>query len=629
MRLSSNARAVALTVALLIALSLPLFQHDVSVYASEPSLTDIFSSLGFNNVTQLAVETFPAGTYNITLYAKFGGDNPDGVDSNELSYYQINSSSFNVLYTPSEPTVFGYVTPPLTKTFSADYQFGLSLLSWRSTRYFTETALNPDGNQHAKVYLNLDDPSMLLVGFDERSICTQAGDWDFNDMVFSLQVQYYLNVVSAYDTPTGQGWYNNGTNAFASLTSGFVDHGNGTRRVFGQWGSDASGTNYAKSEAVYMNQNRTAVAVWNTQYYLTVTTSPTGIATIPGEDWYGQGTSKTLTAPAITAYAFVYWDVDGASQGNGTNPVTVTMNGPHTVTAHYLKTYTFKIEAGPGGSTNPPAGTYTPNAGSTVQVMASPSANYAFDHWELDGTSVGSSNPYSVLIDGDHTLRAVFRALPPPSVTISPASATIYLGQSVNFTSAASGGTPPYTCQWYLNGSPASGATSSSWTFTPAAAGTYNVYLKITDANGNTAQSGTAQVTVLLPLSVSISPLDSSILPGQTVTFTSTVSGGTPPYGYRWYLDGVPISGATSDSWAFQPLTAEVYYVYLRVTDARDNTAQSGVSRVEVHSVPVGGYTVSFEKHANAEPLTPSFALTILLATFFVAVKRRTARKRT
>jgi hypothetical protein len=518
------------------------------VYASGPSLTDIFNSLGFNNVIELTVETFPSGTYNITLYAKFGGDNPDLTDLNELSFYQTNSSNFNVLFTPSEPSIFGYVTPPLTKTFSAGYTFGLSLLSWRCTRYFTETALNPDGNQHAKVYKNLDDPSMLLVGFDERSICTQEGDGDFNDMVFSLQLQrarYYLDVVSAYDTPAGQGWYYDGTNAFASLANGVFDHGNGTRRVFTQWSNDASGANYAKSDPISMNQNRTAVAVWNTQHFLTVKTSPTGIATIPGEGWYDQGTSKTLTAPAVAGYAFVHWDVDGTSQGNGTNPITVTANGPHTVTAHYLKTYTLKIEAGPGGSTNPPVGTYTVNADSTVQVTASPSANYAFDHWELDGTNAGSSTPYSVLIDGDHTLKALFKALPSPlTVTINPTSATIYLGESVDFNSAASGGTPPYTYQWYLNNNPVSGATSSSWTF--------------------------------------------------------------------------------------KPLTAGIHYVYLRVTDGGNNMAQSETARIEVlQLLPVGGYTVSFEKHANAKPLPLSFALTILLATFFVAVKRKTTRKRT
>lgn len=633
MRLSSEARVAAIIVALLIALSLPLLQRDVTVYASEPSLIDIFNSLGFTNVTELTVETFPAGRYNITLYAKFGGDNPDYNDSNELSFYQTGSSNFNVLYTPSEPAVFGYVTPPLTKTFSAGYQFGLSLLSWNGTRVFTEHVLNPeyplnpDRTQHAKVYLNLNDPSMLLVGFDERSYCTHMGDQDFNDMVFSLQQQYYLNVISAYDTPTGQGWYNNGTNAFASLTSGFVDNGNGTRGVFNQWSNDASGNNYSKSDAIYMNQNKTAVAIWNTQYYLTVRTSPTSITTIPGEGWYDQGANKTLTAPAVAGYAFVFWDADGTSQGNGTNPITVTLNGPHTATAHYLNIYTLKIEAGPGGSTNPPVGTYTANAGSTIQVTANPSATYAFDHWEIDGTNVGSSNPYSVLMDGNHTLNALFKTLPPPTVTINPMSATIIVGQSVNFSSSVTGSTPPYAYQWYLNNNPVSGATSSSWTFTSSTTGIYSVYLKVTDVHSNTAQSGTAQVTVALPISVSISPLTSSIFLGKTVKFNSTVTGGTPPYSYQWYVDGSAVAGATSDTWTFKPLTAGIHYVYLRVTDAGNNAAQSNVARVEVHAVPVGGYSVSFEKHANAEPLTLSFALTVMLATFFAAVKRKTTRR--
>jgi hypothetical protein len=77
-------------------------------------------------------------------------------------------------------------------------------------------------------------------------------------------------------------------------------------------------------------------------YYLTVKTDPTGVATIAGEGWYGGGTKVTLTAPAVVGkYRLITlpfsWDVDGASQGVA-NPITVTMNGPHTATAHYVDT---------------------------------------------------------------------------------------------------------------------------------------------------------------------------------------------------------------------------------------------------------------------------------------------------
>ncbi|MGB9740815.1 MAG: PKD domain-containing protein, partial [Candidatus Bathyarchaeales archaeon] len=193
-----------------------------------------------------------------------------------------------------------------------------------------------------------------------------------------------------------------------------------------------------------------------------------------------------------------YWDIDGASQGSGINPITVNMNAPHTATAHYTQiTYTLTIETTTGGTTNPTPGTYTYAAGSTVQVTAIPSSGYIFDHWELNGSNVGSANPYTVNMNNNYILKAFFKTAPSPlSVSITPMSASIIVGQQVTFTSTVTGGTIPYKYQWYLNGNPLSGATSSSWTFTPTSAGIYYVYLKVVDANNNTAQSDTARITV-------------------------------------------------------------------------------------------------------------------------------------
>lgn len=71
-------------------------------------------------------------------------------------------------------------------------------------------------------------------------------------------------------------------------------------------------------------------------FYLTVKTDPSGIVTIPGQDWYDAPTPVTLTAPAgPMSNPFLYWDVDGVFQGNLLNPITVTMNAAHTATAHH------------------------------------------------------------------------------------------------------------------------------------------------------------------------------------------------------------------------------------------------------------------------------------------------------
>jgi len=154
----------------------------IPVHASEPPLTEIFDNLGFTNIAETDVETFPAGSYNITLYAEFAAY----CNENELNYYKAaNTSELTLVFTGPEGGS-EYLNPPVTKSFTADYQFGLSMLTPENHRYFTENNLNPDGEQHSKVYRNLDDPSMFLIGFENLY---GAGDRDYQDLVLSLKIQ--------------------------------------------------------------------------------------------------------------------------------------------------------------------------------------------------------------------------------------------------------------------------------------------------------------------------------------------------------------------------------------------------------------------------------------------------------
>ena len=207
-------------------------------------------------------------------------------------------------------------------------------------------------------------------------------------------------------------------------------------------------------------------------------------------------------------------------------------------------TYALTIITTAGGTTDPSPGTYSYTANSQVQVTAFLNTTaYLFDHWELDSVNVGSANPYSVLMEKGHTLKAVFSLIPPP-------------------------------------------------------------------------------------LQVSISPLSASILVGQSVTFASTVSGGYTPYNYQWYLNNALVSGATSNTWTFTPTTSGIYYVHLKVTDAKANTAQSDTARITAATVPVGGYSVPIQVQTKAEPVLPYIALIATLTAIFTKLRPKTKRKR-
>jgi len=157
-----------------------------------------------------------------------------------------------------------------------------------------------------------------------------------------------------------------------------------------------------------MNMNHTATVHYVIKYYLTVRTDPIGVVTILGEGWYNKSTYVILEAPTVYEYSFEYWSIDGILQGTEINPIAIHMNAPHTAIAHYVKitNYTLTIIAGDGGTADPPPGNYTYTINATVQVRAIPYSDYIFDHWELD--NVGSTNPYSLLMDKNHVLKAVF-----------------------------------------------------------------------------------------------------------------------------------------------------------------------------------------------------------------------------
>ncbi len=189
-------------------------------------------------------------------------------------------------------------------------------------------------------------------------------------------------------------------------------------------------------------------------------------------------------------------------------------------------------------------------------------SNTIYFLYTVHGTSLSfDSSTLTVTVNSD------------PTVSISASPTAIDYGQSVTFSSTVSGGTSPFTYQWYLNGTAVSGATSSTWTTTTLPTGSPTINVSVTDSAGYIVKSNVVTVTVNQPLSVTISSSKNPVDFGMWVTFNSTVTGGTSPYTYQWRLNGVNVSGATNATWSTNSLPVGTNTIGIVVTDSSGDPA--------------------------------------------------------
>ncbi|MBK7967182.1 MAG: T9SS type A sorting domain-containing protein [Bacteroidetes bacterium] len=236
---------------------------------------------------------------------------------------------------------------------------------------------------------------------------------------------------------------------------------------------------------------------------------------IPGE------TSPSYTATTAGWYNMVKTNLNGCGDSaaigidiiNGSNPV-VNLGNDTTVCGQLL------LDAQNTGNT------FLWNTSDTTQTLLISASN-------LYSVTVTDSNGCSATDD----INLVVNAL--PIVALSGVN-TICDGDS-SLLSGTSGG----TSQWYLDGIVIAGATSDS--YYASQPGVYNMIK--TNANGcsDSSSVGIQFIVNALPL-VSLAGTN-SVCDGDSSLLSGT-SGGTS----QWYLDGIVIAGATSDSYyASQP----------------------------------------------------------------------------
>ncbi len=124
-------------------------------------------------------------------------------------------------------------------------------------------------------------------------------------------------------------------------------------------------------------------------------------------------------------------------------------------------------------------------------------------------------------------------------------TATPCRNSTTTYTAVPSGGTPPYSYSWVLNGNQV--GTASTYNYTASANGSYSLMLTMRDANlCEVSYPRTITVSTCCAVSVSLTPSNPSACVNTLTTFTASASGGTPPYTYSWTVQKAP-AAATSE----------------------------------------------------------------------------------
>jgi hypothetical protein len=141
---------------------------------------------------------------------------------------------------------------------------------------------------------------------------------------------------------------------------------------------------------------------------------------------------------------------------------------------------------------------------------------------------------------------------PPPSsitVTVTPASGTVLLGETLNFTATVSNSTDNSVI-WSVNGTPGgstqAGTISAGGLYTAPSDLPSGASVQVTaTSHADSSKSATAAVTVTSDMSISLSPSMASVELGAQQSFQATIqSQGKPDPTIRWTLSGTACPGS-------------------------------------------------------------------------------------
>ncbi|MDE1822212.1 MAG: hypothetical protein KGJ23_15815 [Euryarchaeota archaeon] len=278
-------------------------------------------------------------------------------------------------------------------------------------------------------------------------------------------------------------------------------------------------------------------------------------------------------------------------------------------------------------------GSSCPGTSASLKFVPGGAGNYTF--------AVTVTDPFSQSAVKGTLLTVLANGTSAPSpltATLTANTTTVRAGETVHLVATASGGVPPYSFLWSLNGTNGS-ASGASWSPLLAHPGNYTYRVWATDGQPRVAGSNAVVVRALPagagggPLVVALTVNRSALHAGGSVSVAAGASGGLGPYAYAWSLNGTnSTSLGTSASISLIFAHPGNYSYVAWASDSWGEIARSPTVVVEVlppagPGRPQGGPAQSALSPSTlvaASLLSVSVAVTFLV--LFVRRRRRASR---
>lgn len=317
-----------------------------------------------------------------------------------------------------------------------------------------------------------------------------------------------------------------------------------------QWSNGATTQSINVNSAGSYTVTVTSPQTCNTSATVNVSSIAAPTPSISGTLTFCSGSSTTLNAG--NGYSSYLWSTGATTQTinvstAGTFSCTVTNSNGCSGSA----SVTTIVNSNPVVTANATNATCGSSNGAVTTSVTNGTAPYSYS-WSNGATTPNISNlaaaTYSVTVTDANgcigNTSATVGSTGSPTATFSASATSVCAGQSVTLSNTTAGTITSY--QWKRNGVNVSGATNSTYTFSPSGVATYT--LAITSSCGNSTSAGTSITANSLPTTAqaTASASGSTVLcSGSSVTLSVPATSG---YIYQWQLNSANISGATNSS---------------------------------------------------------------------------------